>query len=160
MQAFWDAQGILFSYLEKGKTINSKYSIEFLVRLKEEIVKIQPQMQKKKVVFHKDNTPYHKSIAMMAKLHELHFGIHPILPIWLPATTGCLQTSEECSRERNLAPMKKWYRKLRRILRPKTNRSTKRKHWIVREALESVYYPRRRLYWLIKLNFAKKLMFY
>ena len=54
------------------------------------------------------------------------FCIHPILQIWPPATTGCLQTSKECSRERDLAPMKKWYWKLRRILRPKTNRSTKK----------------------------------
>ena len=44
----------------------------------------------------------------------------------LPGTTGCLQTSKECSRERDLAPMKKWYWKLRCILRPKTNRSIKK----------------------------------
>ena len=33
---FWDAQGILFiDYLEKRRTINSKYYIALLVRLKE-----------------------------------------------------------------------------------------------------------------------------
>ena len=37
---FWDAQDILFiDYLEKGRTINSKYYIAFLVRLKKEIAK-------------------------------------------------------------------------------------------------------------------------
>ena len=36
-------------------------------------------MKKKKVLFHQDNAPYHKSIAMMAKLHELFFELlsHP-----------------------------------------------------------------------------------
>ena len=33
-------------------------------------------------------------------------------------TTVCLQTSKEDSRERNLAPIKKWYRKLRHIFSP------------------------------------------
>ena len=33
---FWDAKGILFiDYLEKGRTINSKYYIALLVHLKE-----------------------------------------------------------------------------------------------------------------------------
>ena len=37
---FWDEQGILIiNYLEKGRTINSKYLIALLVRLKEEIAK-------------------------------------------------------------------------------------------------------------------------
>ena len=44
-----------------------------------------------------------------------------------PAITSCLQTSKECSRERDLTPMKKWYQKLICILRPKTNHSTKKK---------------------------------
>ena len=43
---------------------------------------------------------------------------------WPPASTGCLQTSKEYFRERDLAPMKKRYRKQWHILCPKTNRST------------------------------------
>ena len=73
---FWDAQGILFiDYLEKGRTINSEYYIALMVCLKEK----QPQMKKKKVLFHQDNPLCHKSIATMAKLHELHFELflHP-----------------------------------------------------------------------------------
>ena len=50
---FWDVQDILFiDYLEKGKTINSKYHIASLVHLKEEIAKKQPQTKKKKVLFY------------------------------------------------------------------------------------------------------------
>ena len=156
---FWDVHHISFiDYLEKGRTINSKYYIALLVRLKEEITKKWLQMEKKKVLFHQDNAPCHKSIAIMAKLHEMHFESFLHL-IWSLATTGCLQTSKECSKKRDLAPMKKWYQKLRRILSPKTDRSTKR-HQIIREVLESVYHPRRRLCWWIKLNFAWKLLFY
>ena len=67
---------------------------------------------------------YDKSIATMIKLHEWHFQTRLILQIWPPVTTGCLQTSKKCPKERDLTPMKKRYRKLRCILRPKTNRST------------------------------------
>ena len=51
--------------------------------LKKEIVpappKKQPQMKKKKVLFPQDNVPCPKSIAIMAKLHELHLELllHP-----------------------------------------------------------------------------------
>ena len=34
-------------------------------------------MKKKKVLFHQDNAPCHKSIATMAKSHELHFELLP-----------------------------------------------------------------------------------
>ena len=34
-------------------------------------------MKKKKGLFHQDNALCHKSIAMMAKLHELHFELLP-----------------------------------------------------------------------------------
>ena len=106
---FWDAQGILFiDYLEKGKTTNNEYYIALLVHLKKEIATKWPQMKKKKVLFHQDNAPSHKSIAEMAKLHELKcFRTNSILQIWSLATTGCLRTSKECSRERDLSLMKK-----------------------------------------------------
>ena len=37
-------------------------------------------MKKKKVLFHQDNAPCHKSIATMAKLFELHFELLPHPP--------------------------------------------------------------------------------
>ena len=73
---FWDAHGILFiNYLEKGRNINSEYYMALLVCLKEEIPKKRPQMMKKKVLFHRDNAPCHKSITTMVKLHELHLEL-------------------------------------------------------------------------------------
>ena len=70
------------------------------------------------------------------------FRTHPNLQIWLPATSGCLQTLKEWSVERDFAPIK-WYRKLRHIFAPKI--VLHKKHRIVREVLESVYHPRRKL---------------
>ena len=37
-------------------------------------------MKKKKVLFHQDNTPCHKSLVTMAKLHELGFELLPHPP--------------------------------------------------------------------------------
>ena len=65
---FWDAHSILFiGYLEEGRTINSEYNMAFKVRLKEEIAKKRRRMKKKKVPFHQDNAPCHKSIVTMEK---------------------------------------------------------------------------------------------
>jgi len=78
---FWDAHGILFiDYLEKGKTINSDYYIALLERLKDEIAEKRPHMSKKKVLFHQDNAPCHKSMKTMAKMHELGFELLPHTP--------------------------------------------------------------------------------
>ena len=127
---FWDAQGILFiDYLEKGWIINSEYYIALLVCLKEEIAKKRPQLKKKKCSFTKTMhcvTSRSQRWQNYMNCTSNCFRTHPFLQIWPPATTGCLQTTKECSRERDLAPMKKWYRKLRRILRPKTNCSIKK----------------------------------
>ena len=107
---FWDTQGILFiDYLEKGRTISREYYIALLVYLKEEIAKKWPEMKKKKALFHQDNTLCHKLITTMTKLQELHFELllhPPYSPDLTPATISCFQTSKECSRERDLAPMK------------------------------------------------------
>ena len=79
---FWDVvHGVLFvDYLEKGKTINSERYIGQLMRLKNEIDEKRLQMKKKKVIFHQDNAPCHKSLATMAKLNELSFELLPHPP--------------------------------------------------------------------------------
>ncbi|XP_049819262.1 histone-lysine N-methyltransferase SETMAR-like [Aethina tumida] len=63
----------------KGQTINSDFYIALLDRLKDEIIKKRPHLKKKKVLFHQDNTPCHKSMKTMPKLHELGFELiqHP-----------------------------------------------------------------------------------
>lgn len=77
---FWDSHGIIFiDYLEKGKTITGAYYASLLDKLKEEISKNRPHLQKKKVLFHQDNAPSHTSTVAMAKIHELRFELldHP-----------------------------------------------------------------------------------
>ena len=127
---FWDARGILFiNYLEKGRTIISKQYIALLVHLKEETAKNKMATnEEEKVLFHQDNTLFHKSQRWQNYLNWTSncFCTNLIHQIWPLATTGCLQTSKECSSERDSAPMTKWYRKPKCSLRPKTNRSTKK----------------------------------
>ena len=126
---FWDEQGILFiNYLEKGRTINSKYYKALLVHLKEEITPKMATNEEEKNAL----SPRQDCVTSRSQWWQNYrncisncFYTHPILQICPLVTTGCLQTSKECSRERHLVPMKKWYWKLGHILRPKTNHSTK-----------------------------------
>ena len=55
---FWDAHGILFiDYLEKVKSINNDYYMVLLCRVRTEIKKKRPHIQKKRVLFHQNNAP-------------------------------------------------------------------------------------------------------
>jgi histone-lysine N-methyltransferase SETMAR len=66
---FWDAEGILFiDYLKKGKTITGKYYSNLLIRLDEKFHEKRPSFQKKKIIFHQENAPAHKSVLAMGKL--------------------------------------------------------------------------------------------
>jgi UPF0288 family protein (methanogenesis marker protein 3) len=71
---FWDAEGILFiDYLENGKTITREYYSNLLTRLDKKIHEKRPHLQKKKkIIFHQDNAPAHKSVLAMGKLRDLH----------------------------------------------------------------------------------------
>ena len=65
----------------------------------------------------------------MGKLYELHFDLlpHPPYSPDLPPSDFYLFADiKECSRQRDLAPMKKWLPKLKRSLRLKINCSTKK----------------------------------
>ena len=124
---FWDARGILFiDYLVKGRTINSEYYIALLVRLKEKFTKKRPQKKRKK---YSSTKTMHRVTSWLQRWQN-YLNCTYVLTLFSrsgpPLTTGCLQTSKEYSRERDLAPMKKWDQKLRCILRRKINRSTKK----------------------------------
>lgn len=76
-----DAYGIIFiDFLEKEKAINSDYYIALLERLQDEIVERRPHLNKKKVLFHKDNAPCHQSMKTMEKLYEFGFELLPHPP--------------------------------------------------------------------------------
>jgi len=60
---FWDAKGILFiDYLEKGNTVTREYYSNLLSRLDKKFHEKRPSLQKKKITFHQDNAPTHKSV--------------------------------------------------------------------------------------------------
>jgi histone-lysine N-methyltransferase SETMAR len=72
----WDAEGILFiDYLEKGKTITGEYYSILLTRLDKNIHEKSLGLQKKKIIFHQDNAPTHKSVLVMGKLRDLHYEL-------------------------------------------------------------------------------------
>ena len=119
---FWYEQGILFiDYYEKEGTINR--TLRSIIGAFEGRNRLKTAAKKEKI----DLSPS-RSQRWQNYMNCTSYGFcnHLILQIWSQVTTGCLQTSKEYSRERDLAPMKKWYRKMRRNLRPKTNRSTKK----------------------------------
>jgi histone-lysine N-methyltransferase SETMAR len=77
---FWDAEGILFiHYLEKGVTITKEFSSNLLTRLDEKIREKRPGLQNKKIFFHQDNAPAHKSVLAMGYLRDLRYELleHP-----------------------------------------------------------------------------------
>jgi histone-lysine N-methyltransferase SETMAR len=77
---FWGAEGVLFiDYLEKGKRITEEYYSNLLTRLDKKIRKKNPHLQKKKIIFHQDNAPAHKSVLAMEKLRDLYYELleHP-----------------------------------------------------------------------------------
>ena len=127
---FWDEHGILFiDYLEKGRIVNNEYYMALLLRLKEEIAKKRPQMKKKKVLFHQDNAPFHKSIAAMAKLHKLYFELlpHPPYASNLAASNYYLFADlKRMLQGKRIGFNEEVIAQLKRILRPKINRSTKK----------------------------------
>ena len=118
-----DAQGIFFiNYLEKVRTFNSEYYIALLVRLEKEINKKTVTNEEEKSAL----LPRQCTVSQVDRNDSKTIWIelwtasaaHPIFQIWPLVTTGYLQTSKECSRERDLAPMK-WSWKLRRIFETK-----------------------------------------
>ncbi|KAF7279641.1 hypothetical protein GWI33_006889 [Rhynchophorus ferrugineus] len=78
-------------------------------RLKDEIAEKRPHLKTKKALLHQDNTPCHKSVKTMAKIHELAFELlshPPYSPDLAPASISCSQISKECSLGRNFRRMK------------------------------------------------------
>jgi DNA-binding Xre family transcriptional regulator len=57
---FWDAEGILFiDYLEHGKTVTGEYYSNLLTRLDGKIHETRRGLQKKIIIFQKNNAPTH-----------------------------------------------------------------------------------------------------
>lgn len=77
---FWDAKGILMiDYLQTGKTITGEYYCSLLDQLDIKIREKRPGLTKKKIIYHQDNAPAHKSALTISKLTELKYELleHP-----------------------------------------------------------------------------------
>jgi histone-lysine N-methyltransferase SETMAR len=64
---------LFINYLEKGKTITGECYSNLLTRLDKKIRKKKRGLQKKKIIFHQDNAPAHKSVLAVRKLRDLHY---------------------------------------------------------------------------------------
>ena len=131
--------------------------IALLVRLKEEIAKEWQQMKKKNVLFHQENAPCHKWIATMAKLHELHFALlsyPPFSPDLAPINYWLFADLERILHGKRFGSNEEVISETEVYFETKEKSFNKKRHQIVREMLESVYDPRRRLCWWIKSNFS------
>ena len=106
---------------------------------------------KKKVLFHQDNAPYHKSSTTVGKLHELHFELllhPPFSPDLTPSDYWLFVDLKRMLQRKRFNSKEEviwnwgvfWGQK--QIVLPK-------RHRIGRKTMESVYHPRRRLCWWI-----------
>jgi len=89
---FWDTEDMLFiDYLQKSKTITGEYYSDLLTRLDQIICEKRPGL-KKKIIFHQDNAPAHKSVLAMGKLRDLHYELleHPPCSPDLAPSDFCL----------------------------------------------------------------------
>ncbi|GFX08541.1 hypothetical protein TNCV_4170401 [Trichonephila clavipes] len=57
--------------VKKRNTINDEYRANLLQRLSEEIKQKRPHLAQKKVTFHQDNAPSHKSVVALAKINDI-----------------------------------------------------------------------------------------
>ena len=147
---FWDAQGILFiDYFEKGRTINSEYYIALLVRLKKEIAKKRPQIKKEKVLFAKTRQHVTSWPQRWKKQYELHFELllHPLYsPYLAPSDYWLLVDLKRMLQGKRFSSNEEVIWETEAYFEAQDNSFYKKKQQIVREALKSVYYPRRRLW--------------
>jgi hypothetical protein len=79
---FWNPNGLYVNrFLESGTSFNSAYFIEYVLGDSEHLPALQTAIwQKKKVVLHMDNSPIHKSCAVIEKMASLHLALAPHAP--------------------------------------------------------------------------------
>ena len=153
---FWDAQGILFiDYLEKGRTINSKNYIALLVHLKEEIAKKMTTNEEGKSAL----SPRQCTMSQVDCNKTTWIALQIASTPTLFSRSGLQWLLAVCRPQKN-APGKEIWLQWRSdignwgVFWGKRQIVLQKRYWIVKEALESVYHPGRRLCWWIKSNFS------
>ena len=102
-------------------------------------------MKKKKVLFHKDNALCHKStIATMVKQQELHFELllhPPYSPDLAPSDYWLFADLKRMLLGKRFGSNEEVISEIEAYFEAKDKSFNKKRHRIVREALESVYHP-------------------
>ncbi|UYV75222.1 hypothetical protein LAZ67_12002966 [Cordylochernes scorpioides] len=69
VSVFWDSEGVLLlDFLNKGQTITGNYYANLVKQLREAIKEKIRGMLSRKIVYHRDNAPSHRSLQAMAAI--------------------------------------------------------------------------------------------
>ncbi|UYV66979.1 K02A2.6-like, partial [Cordylochernes scorpioides] len=84
VSVFWDSEGVLLlDFLNKGQTITDNYYANLVKQLREAFKEKRRGKLSRKIVFHQDNAPSHRSLQAMAAIYDSGFELLPHAP-YLP----------------------------------------------------------------------------
>ncbi|UYV78083.1 hypothetical protein LAZ67_16000046 [Cordylochernes scorpioides] len=81
VSVFWDSEGVLLiDFLNKGQTITGNYYANLVKQLREAIKEKRRGKLSRKIVYHQDNAPSHRSLQAMATIYDSGFELLPHAP--------------------------------------------------------------------------------
>ncbi|UYV83692.1 hypothetical protein LAZ67_23002102 [Cordylochernes scorpioides] len=81
VSVFWDSEGVLLlDFLNKGQTITGNYYANLVKQLREAIKEKRRGKLSRKIVYHQDNAPSHRSLQAMAAIYDSGFELLPHAP--------------------------------------------------------------------------------
>ncbi|UYV63100.1 hypothetical protein LAZ67_2003132 [Cordylochernes scorpioides] len=81
VSVFWDSEGVLLlDFLNKGQTITDNYYANLVKQLREAIKERRRGKLSRKIVYHQDNAPSHRSLQAMAAIYDSGFELLPHAP--------------------------------------------------------------------------------
>ncbi|UYV84423.1 hypothetical protein LAZ67_X002121 [Cordylochernes scorpioides] len=81
VSVFWDSEGVLLlDFPNKGQTITGDYYANLVKQLREAIKEKRRGKLSRKIVYHQDNAPSHRSLQAMATIYDSGFKLLPYAP--------------------------------------------------------------------------------
>ncbi|UYV84051.1 hypothetical protein LAZ67_X000979 [Cordylochernes scorpioides] len=81
VSVFWDSEGVLLlDFLNKGQTITGDYYANLAKQLREAIEEKRRGKLSRKIFYHQDNAPSHRSLQAMATIYDSGFELLPHAP--------------------------------------------------------------------------------
>ncbi|UYV77410.1 hypothetical protein LAZ67_15000915 [Cordylochernes scorpioides] len=81
VSVFWDSEGILLlDVLNKDQTITGNYYANLVKQLREAIKENRRGKLSRKIIYHQDNAPSHRSLQAMAAIYDSGFELLPHAP--------------------------------------------------------------------------------